>query len=169
MNLPPYSTFPNIIGDTITLRQIERDDINDIIPISFYDAVQANTAQEAVVMQDKINRDYTNGDSIHWGIAECVSNTIVGTCGYYRGFKNNAGELGCVLLPQQQGKGFMTRAMLMAINFGFDTIGLQRIWAETSVDNHSAINLFERLNFTVAGQDNNSVIFELHKDSVNGK
>ena len=120
-------------------------------------------------MQDKINRDYSNGDSIHWGIAERVSNTIVGTCGYYRGFKNNAGELGCVLLPQQQGKGFMTRAMLMAINFGFDTIGLQRIWAETSVDNHSAINLFERLNFTVAGQDNNSVIFELHKDSINGK
>lgn len=100
MRLPPYDKFPSITDDKILLRQIQLSDINDIIEISFYDSIQAKTLTQAIEMQEKINKDYINGNSIHWGIADKLTNKIVGTCGYYRGLDKGEGELGCVLLPQ---------------------------------------------------------------------
>lgn len=164
MNLPPYLIFPETTEDEITLRQIEPGDLQDILEISYYDAIQATTVTQAAAMQAKIHENYSSGNSIHWGIASRATNKIVGTCGFYRGFDNAAGELGCVLLPQHQGKGYMTRAMTLAIHFGFTTIGLERIWAETDTDNRSAIKLLERLNFIKTGQPtNNSVVYEVVK------
>jgi len=163
MNLPPYPIFPVITNDNLTLRQIGPDDMHDITAISYYDAVQATTAAQAAVMQQKINEDYLDGESIHWGIVDKITNKIVGTCGYYRGFENAAGELGCILLPQHYGKGYMTHAMELAICFGFETIGLQRIWAETDTANANAIKLLERLNFIKTLTTTDSVTFELNK------
>jgi len=165
MNLPPYPSFPTITSDTITLRQIEPMDISDIIEISYYDATQATTLYLAAEMQAKINRDYTSGESVHWGIADNATNRIVGTCGYYRGFGNAAGELGCILLPVHYGKGYMTRAMQLAITFGFETMGLERIWAETATNNTNTIKLLERLNFTKTDISANSVTYDLKCDN----
>jgi len=147
LSLPPYDVFPTLFGDKIMLIQIQLSDINDLIEISYYDAVKALTLDQAIVMQDKINADYLQGNSIHWGIAEVVSNKIVGTCGYYRGLDQGEGELGCVLLPEFRGQGLMMAAMQLAIDFGIHHIGLKRIWAITTTDNHNARKLFDRLGF----------------------
>ena len=164
MKLPPYNNFPNISNDKILLRQILTADIKDLVEISFYDAVQATTVQQATEMQVKINQDYIDGNSIHWGIADRLTNKIVGTCGYYRGFDKGEGELGCVLLPQYHGQGYMTSAMLLAIEFGLNAIGLKRIWAATSQQNKEAIKLLERLGFIkITNLDDNEVEYELKK------
>ncbi|RTY89135.1 GNAT family N-acetyltransferase [Flavobacterium sp. GT3R68] len=147
MNLPPYAIFPIISGENISLRPILTSDIPDIIEISFYDSVQAKTVLQATEMQSKINRDYDNGNAIHWGIAENTTNFIIGTCGYYRGFDKETGELGCVLLPQFRGKGYMTAAMQLAIDFGLNNMGLKQIRAVTTKQNTNAIKLLERLHF----------------------
>lgn len=162
MTLPLHDNFPNITGNNISLRQILAADIKDLIEISFYDAVQAKTLQQATEMQAKINKDYIEGNSIHWGIVNNFTNEIVGTCGYYRGFDKGEGELGCVLLPQYYGRGFMTAAMLLAIDFGLNQIGLKRIWAITTRQNKQAVKLLERLNFMkIADLDGNEVEYEL--------
>lgn len=162
MKLPPYTTFPDVITEKISLRQIQPSDINDIIEISFYDAIQATTLQQAIEMQGKINKDYRDGNSIHWGIAENLTNKIVGTCGYYRGLDKGAGELGCVLLPQYRGQGFMTLSMSLAIDFGINTIGLKRIYAITSRENNKARNLLDRLNFIkIAELEDDEIEYEL--------
>lgn len=164
MKLPPFNIFPNITGDKILLRQIMTADIKDLVEISFYDAVQATTVKLATEMQVKINQDYIDGNSIHWGIADQLTNKIVGTCGYYRGLGKGEGELGCVLLPQYRGQGYMTSAMVLAIEFGLNTIGLKRIWAATSQQNKDAIRLLERLDFIkIADLDDNEVEYELKK------
>lgn len=169
MKLPPYKIFPTIVGEKISLRQIQPSDINDIIEISFYDAIQATTAQQAIEMQDKINQDYFDGNSIHWGIVENETNKIVGTCGYYRGLDKGTGELGCVLLPQYQGQGFMTLSMSLAIDFGINTIGLNRIYATTSTKNDKAKKLLERLNFIkIAELEDNELEYELKHSSLTG-
>ncbi len=162
MKLPPYDNFPTIANEKITLREIVASDLDDLIEISFYDGIQAKTLKQAAEMHVKIKNDYKDGNSIHWGIADTITNKIVGTCGYYRGLDNGEGELGCILLSQYYGKGFMTSAMLLAIDFGLNTIGLKRIWAKTNQDNKSAIKLMERLHFTKSAEfDDNSVDYEL--------
>ena len=162
INTPPYVNFPCLFNDKISLRQIRESDIKDIIEISFYDAIQATTIQQASEMNLKINKDYEDGNSIHWGIVDNQTNKIVGTCGYYRGLDKGEGELGCVLLPQYRGHGFMTSAMLLAIEFGLNNIGLNRIWAITSQENKKAIKLLERLEFIkIKDLEDNDLEYEL--------
>ena len=147
MNLPPYQDFPIISDEKIRLQQIIESDLKDLLEISYYNAKQAKNVEEAIEMQAKIDNDYDEGNSIHWGIENLTTKKIVGTCGYYRGLDKGEGELGCVLLPQFRGQGFMTNAMQLAIDFGLKNIGLKRIWAVTSKQNNQAIKLLERLNF----------------------
>ncbi|MBK5215133.1 MAG: GNAT family N-acetyltransferase, partial [Flavobacteriaceae bacterium] len=106
MKLPPFDIFPHISDCKIRLRQIIASDLNDLFEISYYDAKQAKNVAQAIEMQAKIDKDYDEGNSIHWGIEEISANKIVGTCGYYRGLDKGEGELGCVLLPQFRGQGF---------------------------------------------------------------
>jgi len=102
MNLPPYCRFPELSNGRIFMRQIVSNDIKYILEISFYDGKVASDVEAAAEIQQKINANYQNGEGIHWGIIDIATQKIVGTCGYYRGFDNQAGELGCVLLPQFQ-------------------------------------------------------------------
>jgi ribosomal-protein-alanine N-acetyltransferase len=167
MKLPPYNTFPIISGDKISLREIITADLEDLIEISFYDSIQATTFQQATEMQDKINKDYIEGNSIHWGIANNLTNKIIGTCGYYRGLDQGTGELGCVLLPQYRGQGFMTSAMLLAIDFGINSVGLKRVWAITTKQNEKAIKLLKNLNFIkIADLDDNEIEYELKQNTI---
>lgn len=162
MTLLQYDNFPNITSDRVSLRQVLDTDIPELIEISFYDAIQAESIEQAAEMQAKINSDYTSGDSIHWAIVDNTTHKIVGTCGYYRGFKQGEGELGCVLLSHYKGKGYMTEAMALAIDFGMNTIGLKRIWAATSKQNTKAIQLLERLDFKKMGELDDEIEFELN-------
>lgn len=162
MNFPPYKSFPVLSNESITLRKVSNADLIDLIEISFYDAVQAKSIDDAVIMNNKIELNYLDGESIHWGIAINNSNAIVGTCGFYRGFDQRTGELGCVLLPKYYGQGIMTMALQLAIQFGFNEIGLSRILAITTKENLKAIKLLERLGFEKTIElDGNQIEFEL--------
>lgn len=164
MNLPPFDIFPFISDGKISLRQIIASDMDDLLEISYYDAKQAKNVAKAIEMQEKIDKDYDEGNSIHWGIEELSTNKIVGTCGYYRGLDKGEGELGCVLLPQFRGQGFMTNAMQLAIDFGLKNMELKRIWAITSKQNIQAIKLLERLNFIkLTDLPDDEVEFELKR------
>jgi ribosomal-protein-alanine N-acetyltransferase len=162
MKLPPYDIYPSISDEKIVLRQILASDIKDVIEISFYDSIPAKTIEEATEMQQKIDKDYETGNSIHWGIVDKTTNNIVGTCGYYRGFDEGIGELGCVLFPQYRGQGFMSHAMQLAINFGLNTIGLKRVKAITTKQNDKAVKLLDRLNFIkIADLQDDEIEYEL--------
>lgn len=168
MNLFQHNNFPNVTGSRVSLREILDTDLDELIEISFYDAVQAKTFQQAAEMQVKINQDYRDGNSIHWGIVDNVTGKIVGTCGYYRGLDKGVGELGCVLLSKYYGQGYMTDGMLLAIDFGLNQMGLKRIWAATSKQNGPAIKLLERLNFMkIAETDGDEIEYELSKAQNN--
>lgn len=165
MRLPPYNIFPEISGDRISLRQVQLSDLSDLIEICFYDSVQASSLQQAGEMQEKINTDYMQGNTVHWGIADKATNKILGTCGYYRGFDDGAGELGCVLLPEFQSQGFMKEAMELAIEFGLQNMGLQRIWAVTTTENVQALRLLDRLGFEeVRKLTGDEIEYELKKE-----
>ncbi len=148
MNLPPYHTFPEISLESLILKHVEQDDIQDLLEISFYDGKAAATLEEAILMQNRIDTDYQNGNSIHWCIMNKTTRKVMGTLGYYRGFENGTGELGCVLKPAFRGKGIMTEAIQLATEFGLTTMGLENVMAITTKQNTKAIRLLERLSFT---------------------
>lgn len=170
MNLPPFDIFPLISDSKIRLRQIIASDMNDLVELSFYDTKQAKNVAQAIEMMAKIDKDYDDGNSIHWGIEDILTNKIVGTCGYYRGLDNGEGELGFVLLSQFRGQGFMTNAMQLAIDFGLKNMEFKRIWAITSKQNIKAMKLLERLNFIkLTDLPDDEIVYELKKERSSQK
>lgn len=166
MNLPPYRNFPNISSNRILLKQIPLTDFEEIIEISFYDGRQATNIEQTIEIFEKINNDYNKGDSIHWGIYDLTINKIVGTCGYYRGFKNGVGELGCILLQKYRGQGYMSSAMKLIIKFGIEVIALKQIIAITTVQNKKAINLLSHLDFVIIENLGNSKLKYKFRDKI---
>lgn len=150
MQLPPYDVFPTIHADRIILREILRSDLEHILEISFYDGKPAADTAEALEMLQRIEQDYLNGETVHWGIADKNSNVIMGTCGYYRGFQGGGGELGCILRPAFRGQGIMKEAIQAASDFGQQQMGLQHIFAVTTRQNQKALALLDRLGFVQA-------------------
>lgn len=147
MKLPPYTYFPVLQSSELVLREVQTSDLHELLPICFYDGKQALDVKQAIEMQQRINEDYKQGNSIHWLITDANTKKILGTCGYYRGFDDSTGELGCVLLETSRGRGIMTKSMHLAINFGFETIDLERIAAITTIQNKKAVALLSRLQF----------------------
>ena len=157
MNIPPYPTFPILQGPCMTLRQIKEADMADVLEISFYDSKPASTIAGAWDMQQKIDLDYQNGISIHWGIAHPVTDEIMGSLGYYRGFENGVGEIGCVLRPKYRGQGIMNLSIQLIVGFGLDIMGLNKISATTSLENKPALKLLEKLEF-VRGEEREGMV-----------
>ena len=164
MNPPPYHNYPKIASEELLLRKILPDEISQITSISFYNGKQANSTHEAARMLQKIEQDYAAGNSVHWGIEEKATGKLLGTCGYYRGFKDATGELGCVLLPDARGRGIMTSALRLAISFGFRSLKLEKITAFTTSKNHNALRLFERLDFRKSSNAAQPAFYLLRKD-----
>ncbi|MFD2969253.1 GNAT family N-acetyltransferase [Sphingobacterium bambusae] len=144
---PPYTHYPLLADERVSLREIVNEDLHALMEISYYDGQQAQNVLEAEQMLDRIRLDYQRGDSLHWAIVDTNSGKIVGTCGYYRGFANNAGELGCILLAPYRGQGYMSAALSLAIAFGQQNMALERIWAATDRSNAAAQALLARLHF----------------------
>ena len=161
---PPYKNFPMLISNQIVLRQIINADADEIMEISYYDGIQACNPNEAIEMQKKISQDYLQGDSIHWGIIDAQSSKLVGTCGYYRGFANNIGELGYVLKPSFEGKGYMTNALKKAIEFGIDIIGLHKIIAITEKSNIKSQNVLKKLNFVQEAEQDDYTTYSYQRE-----
>jgi ribosomal-protein-alanine N-acetyltransferase len=158
INKPPYQHFPVLYSDNIIMREILPGDIKDIIEISVYDGKYALTELDAIKIQNRIDKDYHDGNSIHWGITDREKNIIVGTCGYYRGFDNDTGELGCIMRQEFRGLGYMTSAIKLAVNFGLNDMRLKRIIAITNKNNVKALGLLARLQFDLSSDFNNGTL-----------
>ncbi|MBK7428825.1 MAG: GNAT family N-acetyltransferase [Saprospiraceae bacterium] len=164
MHLPPFDQYPILTDNIIILRPPRISDIPDIMEICFYDGKPAETQEEAKEMLQKINLDYENGNCVHWIISDFILHQTIGTCGFYRGFQNETGEIGYVLLPEFRGYGWMTHAVQLAIRFGFNDMGLKRIIAYTDQENVKSQKVLERIGFTLSGKKKDGNLeYELFK------
>lgn len=144
---PPFNKFPVLDAGNLRLRQILPQDCEGLVEISTYEGKYAEDVVEAVTMNLMIHKDYEAGRAIHWGIALLPGNEVVGTCGFYRGFEHDRGEIGFVLREEYQGMGIMFQAMQAVLKFGFSELQLREIFARTETSNIPSHNVLRKLGF----------------------
>lgn len=147
VNLPPYSTFPELISEKLLLREARTEDIPSLLEALTYDGRTAQTVAEGAQIIEKVHLDYLNGESVNWVIEALETNQLIGFVGYYRGFENGFGEIGFVLKEAFRGKGFMSQALQLAVDFGINKMRLRQVRAFTKPDNEKAIAVLERNGF----------------------
>jgi [ribosomal protein S5]-alanine N-acetyltransferase len=88
-----------------------------------------------------------------WGIQLADSEELIGTCGLFKWNRNwRACTIGYELHPAHQGRGYMIEAATCCIDWGFETMQLNRIEAQIHPLNTASLSLAQRLGFVQEGR-----------------
>lgn len=142
-----FDPLPVLQSERLLLRGIDEADAGSIVEFTTYDGVPARDEPQALEFLERIRADAANGETLHWGICNRRGTEVMGTCGFYRGFPDNCGEIGYILGSPYRGRGFMAEAVGLIVDFGFRTLKLSRVIAMTSPENAASIAVLERAGF----------------------
>lgn len=67
-------------------------------------------------------------------------------------WKNRKAEVGVIINKKYQGEGFAKEALQLIVQYGFKTLGLNKIYAEIFDYNPESIGLFEKVGFKLEGR-----------------
>ena len=77
-----------------------------------------------------LQRKYRSGEFFDWGLEEKATGKFIGTCGYsVFDPENRKVEIGYVLNPEHQGKGYATEAVKEIIRYATEELEVHRIEA----------------------------------------
>ena len=99
--------------------------------------------------------------SVYWDTSEIMTNAAhainvfevgyVGVCGLTSIDRHNRNaEFSLYIAPEEQGNGYATPALKALCKYGFNTLGLKRIWGEV-FDGNPAIEMFQKAGFRTEG------------------
>ena len=149
------TSFPNLVTERLTLRQLEVTDEQEIFTLrsdseinKYLGRKPANTMEDARNFINGILEHSKTNDSFYWAITLTGNQKLVGTiCLYGFSEENNNCEIGYELLTDYQGQGIMTEALEKVVDYAFNTIGVQKIEAYFHKDNQRSTQLLENLSF----------------------
>jgi len=153
------STFPILETNRLVLRQLTVDDSENWFKNLSDDEVAVligmepleNVEDSRSIINSFIGR-YENKNGMAWAIIFKEDENFIGTCSYEKIDSHNlSGEIGYDLLKKYWGHGFMSEALSAIIDYGFESLGLNRIEAHTAAINQSSRNLLRRLGFFEEG------------------
>jgi len=152
MIFPP---FTNLITDRLVLRELQPSDAEQIFKIrtdprvnEFLDRGPTKSVDESLKFINNILKAQNNQDSMMWVITLKNEPKLIGTVLYWHIVKEqDKAELGYEMLPEYWGKGIMREALTEMIRFGFETMQLKMIVAETRENNLRSINALKKCGF----------------------
>lgn len=166
-----FSPFPVLHTPRLQLRQLSLQDEQEIWELRSNDAVnqflnrsKAQSPEDARRFIQLIIENLQKNETVYWAIALQNDPKLIGTITLWNLNPNeNSAELGYELLPPYQGQGLMQEALAKVIEFGFSTMQLQTIVAESHVHNIHSAKLLEKNHFIRQPQQEGSdtVIFQL--------
>ena len=96
----------------------------------------------------KIHKATEEGATLFWTIRQSHAEEIMGTiCLWNIDRKHERAEIGYELLPEYQGKGFMTEAIEVILDYGFGVQHFKEISAYTNKANAASIQLLKKHGF----------------------
>lgn len=151
--------FPVLETNRLLLRKIIYDDVSDIFEYLSNDLVTKYLGKESLTsikntyeVIDKIEKNYSEGRGIRWGIVHKKENKLIGTIGYDGiQIKNKRADIGYDINSNYWRQGYATEAINEVISFGFSRLCLSRIGAVVFPDNKASLSLLEKVGFTKEG------------------
>jgi ribosomal-protein-alanine N-acetyltransferase len=153
------SPFPILETNRLVLRQLTVDDSENWFKNLSDDGVAVLIGMEPLEKVEdsrsiinSFNDRYKKNNGMAWAIILKEDESSIGTCSYEKiDNHNRSGEIGYDLLKKYWGHGFMAEALSAIIDYGFESLRLNRIEAHTAAINSASRNLLRRLGFFEEG------------------
>ena len=150
MNFDSFKIFPVLLTKRLRLERLTLHHVDQFIPIATYNGRKFESREEVEGIILKTDIAFEEMQGINWGIF--LNSKLLGTCGFYRGFKDDVGEVGYVLKEEFRNQGFTSEAIAAVVEFGFKKLELQKIVAFTNDQNAPSVALLTKLNFVKTTQ-----------------
>jgi len=145
-------TLP-IVTERLVLRRFTQDDISDVLTFASQPSVARVTSEripateegvrEYILLQNSY-QPFQKNKVFELAVERKEDGKVIGLLGLIRQ-DHGQGEMGWVLGVEYRGKGYATEAARALMEYGFNSLGLHRIHADTSTDNLAARKIMERL------------------------
>ena len=154
-----FIPFPDLETDRLLLRQIVKEDDVEILALRSDDRVmqfigrpKMSSLEEARTWIEKFDTALSQSEGITWAITLKTDKKLVGTIGFWRLEKEHyRGEIGYLLNPELQGKGYMNEAFGPVLNYGFEKMKLHSIEANVYPENTASRKILEKNGFVQEG------------------
>lgn len=151
--------FPLLETERLTLRQLTAEDseswftnLSDDEVAGLIGMEPLSTVEECEGIISRFSERFEKRAGMAWAVTLKEDATFIGTCSFERIDKQNlSAEIGYDLMKEYWGHGFMTEALRAIIDYGFESLGLNRIEAHTASINTSSRKLLRRLGFFEEG------------------
>lgn len=151
--------IPTLTADGFVLRAFREDDVPALTALhSHPEVMRFLSATGEPERRPRQAWDYIAHHTGHWclrgygkwALAETGSDRLIGRVGFYNPPYEWPGlELGWTLAPEVWGRGLATRAARLALDWGFNTLGVEEIISAIHPDNapsrRVAVRIGERL------------------------
>jgi [ribosomal protein S5]-alanine N-acetyltransferase len=152
-------TFPALTTSRLELREIVAEDAADLLTLfstpkvmEFYDSAPYIDIEQAKQDIERFASWHSKDTGKRWGLALPENNQLIGTCGLFAQNKAfRTGIIGYDLLPQFWGLGYMQESLKSVLNYGFNSMHINRVQATTNLDSARSIHTLENLGFNEEG------------------
>ena len=121
--------------------------------------------REPLSEKDEIDyiKDKMDNDATMFSMLEKDTREFIGNIEFFnRTF--DAAEWGIVITTKMQNKGYGKEALMRSVEYGFNELGLNRIFLSVYADNPRAVHVYEKCGFKEFKRDNVDIFMELVKD-----
>ena len=121
--------------------------------------------REPLSEKDEIDyiKDKMDNDATMFSMLEKDTSEFIGNIEFFnRTF--DAAEWGIVITTKMQNKGYGKEALMRSVEYGFNELGLNRIFLSVYADNPRAVHVYEKCGFKEFKRDDVDIFMEMVKD-----
>ncbi|MDU1906244.1 MAG: GNAT family protein [Dysgonomonas sp.] len=123
----------------------------DIEVVRFYNLLPYTNVDDGRKYIEWYQERIGNGLAIRWGIALKGESGIIGTIGFNNYTRLHRANIGYDLQKKYWNKGYITEALEAVLDFGFETLEINRIEAEVMQSNLASEKVLHKLGFIKEG------------------
>ncbi len=148
---------PFLTGENVDLYPVEESDLEQLRDIVNHEDVwqwiSISQPQNMRSEQQFYEALTDNEDQVTLLVYAKDEEQTVGTVGLRMEEEpDRVADLGLMLDADHHSKGIGTEAARLMVGYGFDTLGLHRVWARALATNEKSIGLLENVGFTEEGR-----------------
>ena len=121
--------------------------------------------REPLTEKDEIDyiKNKMDNNATMFSMIEKKTNKFIGNIEFFNRVFEEA-EWGIVITTKMQNKGYGREALMRSVEYGFNELGLNRIYLSVYVDNPRAIHVYEQCGFKEFKRDDVDIFMETVKD-----